>query len=230
MGRVIIAGTRPASVLSLFIVQVLAVCSFAGALAAIFVGGFVGRPVEARTRVVATRSPGRWADVAWGFGTTLSVIWPVLVLVAPEFGYHWPSTPDFPGSAVVQVLGFCIAIVGGALFFSARRALGRHMTPAIEVREDHRLVQEGPYRYIRHPAYTAIITAALGLSLLFLSPILGAVTLVLVGLASYRASLEEELLASPDAFGSAYQEYVARTGRFLPRPRGRSKREGPGTA
>lgn len=223
LATVIIALSRSSDVLSLVVVQVLAACSFAGALAAIFVGGFVVRAPAAPVRVVARRAAARWTDVLWGFCTTLAVIWPVVVLIGPRYGYHWPSTPDFPGSNVVQLLGFCIAIAGGMLFFAARRALGKHMTPAIQVREDHRLVQEGPYRYIRHPAYTAIVTAASGLSLLFLSPILGTVTLVLVGLATYRARLEEELLASPEAFGKGYTEYVARTGRFLPRLRAPSK-------
>jgi protein-S-isoprenylcysteine O-methyltransferase Ste14 len=93
------------------------------------------------------------------------------------------------------------------------------MTPAIQVAEGHQLVQVGPYRYIRHPAYTAIVSGAIGQSIVYLSPILALVALVLIGLAVYRAHLEEDLLGSPEGFGEAYSEYVTRTGRFLPRTR-----------
>ncbi len=152
-------------------------------------------------------------------GALIVIFWSIGVLLSPAYAYHWPASPDFPGSAVVQFLGFVAAIAGGLLFFAAVRTLGRHMTPAIQVQEGHRLVQEGPYRYIRHPAYTAIVTGAAGLSALYLSPLLVLITVLLAGTAAYRAHLEEDLLGSPEAFGETYRAYVARTGRFLPRIR-----------
>lgn len=207
--------------LGLLAVQVLAACSLLGALASVFLGGMPSASLRTPVRVVARRNPGRWAEVVWPLGTVVAVAWPLLVLFAPQYGYDRPPTPNFPGSTEVQLFGFVLAIAGGILFFAARRALGRHMTPAIQVREDHQLVQEGPYRYIRHPAYTAILAAAGGFSVLFLSPVLAADTLLLLGMAVYRARLEEQLLGSPEGFGSVYAAYVARTGRFLPRFRSR---------
>jgi len=78
-------------------------------------------------------------------------------------------------------------------------------------------MQTGPFRYIRHPVYTAIVGAALGQTLLLLSLPLALLTLLLAGLALYRARAEEALLRSPKAFGATYDAYMARTGRFLPR-------------
>ena len=78
------------------------------------------------------------------------------------------------------------------------------MTPVIQVQEGHQLLQTGPFRYIRHPVYTAIVTGALGQTLLFLSPPLAFLTVLLACLAMYRARLEEALLSSPQAFGAAY--------------------------
>ncbi len=91
-----------------------------------------------------------------------------------------------------------------------------HLTPAIQVQAGHRLVETGPYRTVRHPLYTAIMLIAAGQTLLFLSLPMGVLTLILVGLATYRARLEEGLLRSPAAFGARYDAYMARTGRFLP--------------
>jgi protein-S-isoprenylcysteine O-methyltransferase Ste14 len=206
-------------VLSVPVVQILAGTAFVGTLVALVLGGSSTRSPSPPARVVAKRKPGRWAEVSWAGGTFVSVFWSIAVLIAPEFAYHWPAIMDFAESVVLQVLGFLVAIAGGVLFFTARRALGRHMTPAIQVREDQPLVQEGPYRYVRHPLYTAIVTSTGGLSLLYLSPVLALVAVVLAGVATYRAQLEEELLGLPEAFGTAYAAYVARTGRFLPRLR-----------
>jgi protein-S-isoprenylcysteine O-methyltransferase Ste14 len=206
-------------VLSLLTIQLLAGVNLATLVGGFLLGHSLEHPTREAVRVVARRNPGRWTEVVWVAGTLVAAFWSVGVLLDPTYAYHWPAEPDFPGSGIVQLIGFLISLAGGLLFFTAVRALGRHMTPEIRVQEDHRLVQEGPYRYIRHPAYTAIVTGAGGLSVLYLSPPLALITLLLVGMAVYRARLEEDLLSSQDAFGKTYTEYVAQTGRFLPRIR-----------
>lgn len=207
--------------LSLVVVQVFVAIG----LVATIVGFLIGRarrPASTEpVRVVAERPPARWTQIAWIAGTLASVFWPVGVFFAPEYAYHWPAFPDFPDSWTVQVLGVLLSVSGGILFARAAQALGRQMTPAIQVQQGHRLVQEGPYRRIRHPVYTAIITVAAGQSLFLLSPAVAILAVVLVVLANYRAALEEALLKSPEAFGGIYDEYIARTGRFLPRMRSR---------
>jgi protein-S-isoprenylcysteine O-methyltransferase Ste14 len=205
--------------LTLVFVQVLAGCSLAAIMGGFVLGHSLPHPPRENAQVVARKDPGRWTEAAWVGGSLIVAFWSIGVLLDPSYSYHWPTFPDFPESGAFQLLGFSVSIAGGLLFFAATRALGRHMTAAIQVREGHRLVQEGPYRYIRHPVYTAIIAAAGGQSLLYLSPVLALVVLVLAGLAIYRARLEEELLSSPKGFGPDYLEYVARTGRFLPRIR-----------
>jgi protein-S-isoprenylcysteine O-methyltransferase Ste14 len=209
-------------VLGLLIVQILAGVNLATLVGGFLLGHSLEHPPRRVVRVVAKRNPQRWTEVVWASGSLVAAFWSIGVLLVPSYAYHWPATPDFLGSEIVQLIGFLTSAAGGILFFAAVRALGRHMTPEIRVEEGHRLVQEGPYRYIRHPAYTAIITAAGGLSVLYLSPLLTLVTLLLVGMAVYRAHLEEDLLSSQDGFGKTYTEYVARTGRFLPRIRSKT--------
>lgn len=172
--------------------------------------------------MVAKRDPPRWTEVVWLLGTTLALLWPVGIFLLPAYAYHWPSFPDFPGSWFVQILGVVLGIAGGLLFSRAARALGTQMTPAIQLQQGHQLLQSGPYRLIRHPVYTAILAIAIGQTLLFLSPLAALLTLVMAGLAEYRAHLEEDLLRSPEGFGATYDAYMARTGRFLPRLRSKS--------
>jgi protein-S-isoprenylcysteine O-methyltransferase Ste14 len=205
-------------VLGLPIVQLLAALSLAAVVGGFLLGHGL-RPQSSRAvKVVAKREPARWTEVVWIGGALLvAVFWSMGVLLVPKYAYDWPASPDFAGSGLIQLLGFLVAIAGGLLFFAAVRALGRHMTARIQVQEGHELVQVGPYRYIRHPAYTAIITSGVGYAVLYLSPLLAVITLVLTGIAVYRARLEEGLLSSPAAFGETYTAYMARTGRFLPR-------------
>jgi protein-S-isoprenylcysteine O-methyltransferase Ste14 len=208
-------------VLPLLVVQALAAFGLVATIAGFLLGQARTFQSSRGLRVVAKRDPARWTEVVWLGGSMIAVLWPIGVLLIPAYAYHWPTFSDFADSWVIQVLGFLISLAGGILFFAAARALGRHMTPEIQVQEGHQLVQEGPYRYIRHPVYTAIITASAGQTILYLSPILGAIVLFLAGIAIYRAVLEEKLLSSPEAFGKLYTDYVARTGRFLPRIRSR---------
>ncbi|MGD0587914.1 MAG: isoprenylcysteine carboxylmethyltransferase family protein [Thermoplasmata archaeon] len=208
--------------LSLLFVQVSAAVSLVATLAGILLGLSRRRRLMEPARVVAKRDPPRWTEVVWLLGTTLALLWPVGIFLLPAYAYHWPSFPDFPGSWFVQILGVVLGIAGGLLFSRAARALGTQMTPAIQLQQGHQLLQSGPYRLIRHPVYTAILAIAIGQTLLFLSPLAALLTLVMAGLAEYRAHLEEDLLRSPEGFGATYDAYMARTGRFLPRLRSKS--------
>jgi protein-S-isoprenylcysteine O-methyltransferase Ste14 len=204
-------------VLPLVLVETLAAIGLVSTTVAILVGRSRASASLEPVRVVASRNPESLTQVAWIAGTLIVTLWPIVLFIAPGIGYHWPSFPDFADSWLVQLAGIGIGAAGGLLFVVAARALGRHMTPAIQVREGHELVQTGPYRVIRHPVYTAIMALAIGQALFYLSLPVGVIAILLVVLAGYRARLEESLLRSPEAFGGTYDAYMARTGRFLPR-------------
>ena len=63
---------------------------------------------------------------------------------------------DYGAYALVGVM-----LVGLALTWWARMQLGRLWSSAITRKEEHRLVETGPYALVRHPIYTGIITALL---------------------------------------------------------------------
>ena len=176
----------------------------------------VSRP---RGKVVASRTLVRGSEGAWLGATLLAQAWTLGVLVLPGWFYAWPNLANFPGSSDVQLIGPVLWVLGMGLAGWSTRTLGRYMTVSIQVTEGHRLVEEGPYVWVRHPIYTGNATAALGLAVLYLSPSLLGIALLLVVLARYRGRLEDEFLRSPEAFGERYDAYAARTGRFLPRLR-----------
>ena len=93
--------------------------------------------------------------------------------------------------------------------------LGNNVTPTVSIRQEHKLVKTGPYRYIRHPLYTLGFLNFVGISLLsanwfiLLSLLAGMLALVA------RTEKEEEKLLQ--RFGDSYLQYQGSTGRFLPK-------------
>ena len=110
--------------------------------------------------------------------------------------------------------GLGIQTVSAALGVWARRHLGSHWSGEIAIKVDHRIVQSGPYRLIRHPIYTAMLGMFAGTALMSgqLHALLG---LVMAAIAYGRKiRLEEASLCQ--AFGPAYDAYRRDTWALVP--------------
>jgi len=111
--------------------------------------------------------------------------------------------------------GAAIMWLGLALRVWAILKLGGLFRGIVTIQDDHRLVTSGPYRWLRHPSYTGALVASIGYGV-GLGHWTSLVALFLgwfIGLA-YRIHVEESGLSR--AFGSAYDEYRARTRRLIP--------------
>jgi len=98
---------------------------------------------------------------------------------------------------------------------SAVRTLGKQWSYEARVIEGHELVTQGPYRFVRHPIYTAMLGKLLASNFAF-GHWLGLViagSMFVVG-TLIRIQAEEKLLR--ETFGSAYAEYAQRVPAFLP--------------
>jgi protein-S-isoprenylcysteine O-methyltransferase Ste14 len=114
-----------------------------------------------------------------------------------------------------QYGGLALMLAGISLREWAVVALGRHFSVVVAIQADHRLITHGPYRWLRHPAYTGglIATVGFGLTLGSWSMVFPIFALLLLAF-SYRIRLEEQLLLA--AFGNLYRDYMARTWRLFP--------------
>jgi protein-S-isoprenylcysteine O-methyltransferase Ste14 len=65
----------------------------------------------------------------------------------------------------MATLGVALVTFGIVLFIWARRALGTHYSGHLSAKIGQTLVQSGPYRFIRHPAYAGYLLMAMGISL-----------------------------------------------------------------
>lgn len=108
-------------------------------------------------------------------------------------------------------------LAGGALFVRGLVDLGTSLTISPSTREQHELVTEGSYGWIRHPVYSALFIQTAGVALMTQSWFVGLCGAGFCGLMAYRTGAEEENLI--DEFGDRYRDYQRRVGRFVPRMR-----------
>lgn len=69
----------------------------------------------------------------------------------------------------VQSLGFASIIMGGLFRIWAMKTLGRFFTFHLAIRTHHTLITDGPYRWVRHPSYTAFYFLVPGVNMVLLS-------------------------------------------------------------
>lgn len=126
-----------------------------------------------------------------------------------------PGAAFGPAAPVLFVAGLCCVLAGMALRWYAVAVLGRFFTVEVATQAGQTVIEDGPYRYIRHPAYTGLLLSLIGIALA-LGNWVGVIgMLVLAGIAlGYRIAVEEAALLA--ALGEPYAQYMQRTWRLVP--------------
>ena len=127
-----------------------------------------------------------------------------------------PATAITGAPDILFWLGILLIYAGIALRISAIKVLGRYFTTSVAVVADQQVVEDGPYRLIRHPSYTGFLITLLGFGLSLTNNWLSLLAIMgcaLIGF-SYRIRVEEHVLQ--EQLGQRYQEYMRRTKRLIP--------------
>ena len=85
-----------------------------------------------------------------------------LVLLVPRATPAILAERFLPPSPIFAWFGVVLTALGLAIAIAARMALAANWSAAVEIKEEHALIRGGPYRYVRHPIYAAILLALLG--------------------------------------------------------------------
>jgi protein-S-isoprenylcysteine O-methyltransferase Ste14 len=135
-----------------------------------------------------------------------------------------PRDAAFDGGRAVDIVAWGLITVAVALGLWGFRHLGDGLTPLPLPNGSVDLVTSGPYGWIRHPIYTAVIIGMAGIAIRSRTP---AALGLAVGLAVFlglKARWEETHLR---AEFPGYSEYTDTTSMFVPlRPRSRDGRPG----
>ncbi len=111
--------------------------------------------------------------------------------------------------------GVGLGVISLPLLIWVHHTLGRHWSTNLQLKQNHTLIAEGPYRWVRHPMYTALFAAFVGLALISASWLI--VILVVAAILVLYARIGKEETMMIEQFGDEYRAYMRRTGRFLPR-------------
>jgi protein-S-isoprenylcysteine O-methyltransferase Ste14 len=120
----------------------------------------------------------------------------------------WQYTP------ALGITADLVTLVGLAITLWARTTLGGNWSASVTIKEDHDLVAQGPYRYVRHPIYSGFILMVLGTVMLW-----GRVAGLLLWLACvlrFWLKLREEERVLARHFPEAYPRYRARVKALIP--------------
>ena len=126
-------------------------------------------------------------------------------------GRFWERHPQ--GWQFALAIAFFALACG--LSWTGSRALGRHLQLDAALDPAHRLVQSGPYRFIRHPIYTSMLCVLMGTGVL-IAPLylLAPAALVFLAGAGIRMRVEDGILAA--RFGEQFAAYRHQVPRMLP--------------
>jgi protein-S-isoprenylcysteine O-methyltransferase Ste14 len=129
--------------------------------------------------------------------------------------FNFPGWADYPFHPIQAWLGVVVSVGSLVMFRLTHRALGRFWSVSLELREQHALVTDGVYRYVRHPMYTAFWLWAIAQALLLPNWVAGFAAMVGFGVLFFgRLGREEQLMLK--SFGDDYRQYMARTYRLVP--------------
>jgi protein-S-isoprenylcysteine O-methyltransferase Ste14 len=152
---------------------------------------------EERIRHIAPMLIGFWLL----FGRTWIVGWLEQIVIPRTEGVLWA--------------GVALAALGVAISIWARLTLGSNWSGVVTLKEDHELIREGPYRWVRHPIYTGMLTSFAGTALVA-GRVRGWVGLAVVLVTFYFKARREERFLRQE-FGAGFEEHARSTGMFLPK-------------
>ncbi len=170
---------------------------------------YMRRGSESDQTISRTREERLVVPLASFMSALGTIAWLVQVFAPPRMKWAALPTPTWS-----RWVGVGLGIVSLPLFAWTHQALGKNWSGSLVTKEGHTLVSSGPYRWVRHPMYTALILQQLASLLLSANWVIGIAGLGISILCVARVGDEEALMI--EEFGDQYRAYMERTGRFLP--------------
>ncbi len=186
----------------------------------IIIGGFAGVfPVGMYHRLKAAQSNEKLDRRQEGL-FVLATLRPIalfrmILLLAWLINPAWIDWSSIGLPVWLRWCGVGLGFATGALLIWVFRSLGTNITDTVVTRREHTLITTGPYRWIRHPFYLALLTAVTADSIVTDSWLMVLTGGILFGLIMIRTGKEEEMLIA--RFGDEYREMIRTRGRIFPR-------------
>ena len=159
---------------------------------------------------------GRVGSVAWTAGVLASLGLAGGALAPLAAILEWRGGGVWFESAVLHLAGAAVALVGIAGALLAQLGMGESWRVGVDAGERTALVTTGMFARVRNPIFSFVVLSMLGLVLVLPNAwAVAALVCTVAGIDLQVRAVEEPHLRR--VHGAAYDDYVARTGRFLPR-------------
>ena|ERR1039458_3617128 len=124
------------------------------------------------------------------------------------------NTRFLPDTLALRIMGDVTVLIGLIIALWARTILGGNWSASVTFKEDHELIERGPYRFVRHPIYTSILLMILGTAIISgrAGPFLALIICFLV----YWQRLRQEEALLTKHFPETYPGYKSRTKALIP--------------
>lgn len=157
----------------------------------------------------------RSSSITWRLVILIGIIIVVfLVRILPHNYAQILITTIIPNTLTSAIIGSLIAIFGLGIAIWARTTIGRNWSGSIVFKKNHELVTNGPYRFVRHPIYTGMITMLIGASVYYGFTSIFLFTILVFASFVLKSRQEEKLMIKH--FGKKYIDYKKKTKAIIP--------------
>jgi protein-S-isoprenylcysteine O-methyltransferase Ste14 len=157
---------------------------------------------------------------AWPLWTQVAIVLLGLALCVPLFYFLWIPLFKIPIQVgrILDVIGLVVYLAGIAFVLWARRTLGKmwglSTSRNVMLRDDHQIIQDGPYAFVRNPMYFGWWVAMFGLLLVY--PTWVVLLFLVFSVVSFTGRARREDKALAERFGESWAEYKKHTKFLIP--------------
>jgi len=116
---------------------------------------------------------------------------------------------------IVPWTGLCLIVFGFIIRWISILTLKKYFTTDVAIRDDHRIIKSGIYKFVRHPSYSGSIISFFGLGLVFVNWLATVILVVPITIA-FMKRIKVEERALKNAFGEEYISYRKSTWLLFP--------------
>lgn len=131
------------------------------------------------------------------------------------FRSGWRAWSFVPHNDLTGAIGLLMVLLGISFSIWARLQLGRNWSGTVSVKEGHTLIRQGPYTIVRHPIYSGLVLAYLGVAMI-VGEIRGLLGVGILVLSFWLKSRTEERFML-EQFGADYRHYQHQVKALIPR-------------
>jgi len=152
---------------------------------------------------------GNWKEYIVFIGIAIFAI--IIPIIA---SYRYPNL-DYNVLLWLKYVGILMIILALFLFYSSHKDLDKQFSPTLDIKQNHKLIDTGIYKYIRHPMYTSLILFIIAQALLVPNKLgVASTTMALIILLLFRIPEEEKMLNKE--FEGKYKDYSDKTCGLIP--------------